>query len=580
VIVVRAGALATLLAALCAATAQAQAGPLPTDSQQLIAELHRAQIRFERDRRWRLPIVPSRSGPCDVVVGRMCYWPDDEDEFNLVPSEPERISQNRDRLLETLADGAEILPTDRWIAGQRVRYAVDAGRLDQARDAATTSCQADPAWCMGLQAFVAHRAGRFGVADSLFAAMLRMLPPDQRCEWNDIGVLLEPSLRGRYRQLSCAEQDSVNAVVWRLADPLYLTDGNERRTEHYARYLWSLLMKGTEVTYDLRWNRDLRELLIRYGANERWARTAGRAGAYRAQVVGYQRGSGEPFLPTKAVLEDRTKLQGGDWPRTRRSAPERYSPAYARTWVGLQHQLAVFSRGDSAIVVAEFDPSAMRGGVDTTRATTFTALAFVPADGGAPQVTTESVDPGAVARLQLSGVRLPGVVSIEALDRDASVAGRDRYWLENRFADSRLAISDLLLLDAGSAQPTTLDAAVKRARPSALYVRGEPVELFWEIYSADFVPPVEVSISIVQGGRSVFRKAAEWLGLMGSRDAAVRLSFEGPYGRLPTRVWARAVTLSLPPDLSGELSIQVDALGRDGSIVRSQRRVRVVDRER
>jgi hypothetical protein len=576
---VRTGALVTLLAALSAASLEAQTRPLPTDSQKLITDLHRAQIRFEQDRRWRLPLVPRRSGPCDVVVGRMCYWPDDEQEIDLVPSEPERISRDRDRLLETLAQAAEILPTDRWIAGQRVRYAVDAGRLDEARDAAA-SCRADPAWCTGLRGFVAHRVGQFEVADSLFAVMLRLLPPEQRCEWNDIGVLLEPSLRGRYGRLSCIEQDSVNAVVWPLADPLYLIAGNERRSEHYARYLWSLLMKDSEVTYDLLWNRDLRELLIRYGANERWARTAGRAGAYRAQVVGYQRGSGEPFLPTKAVLEDRTKLQSGEWPRTRRSAPERYSPAYARTWVGLQHQLAVFSRGDSAIVVAEFDPSAVRGSVDTTHAPMSTALAFVPSDGGAAQVMTESVEPGAVARLELTGVRLPGVVSVEALDRDDSVAGRDRYWLENRVADSRLTISDLLLLDAGSAPPSTLDAAVKRARPSALYTRGEPVELFWEIYSADLVPPVEVSISVVQEGRSVFRKAAEWLGLMGSRDTAVRLSFEGPYGRLPARVWARTVTLTLPPDLSGELSVQVEALRRDGSIVRSARRVRVLDREK
>jgi len=579
VIVVRAGALATLLAALNAATAHAQAGSFPTDSQKLIAELHGAQIRFERDRRWRLPIVPSRSGPCDVVVGRMCYWPDDEEEFDLVPSEPERISRDRDRLLETLADAADLLPTDRWIAGQRVRYALDAGRLDEARDAAA-SCRADPAWCMGLQAFVAHRAGRFGPADSLFAAMLRMLPPDQRCEWNDIGVLLEPSVRGRYRQLSCDEQDSVNAVVWRLADPLYLVDGNERRSEHYARYLWSLLMKGSEVTYDLRWNRDLRELVIRYGANERWARTAGRAGAYRAQVVGYQRGSGEPFLPTKAVLEDRTKLQRGDWPRIRRSAPERYAPGYARTWLGLQHQLAVFARGDSAIIVAAFDPSAVHDGEDTVHTNAYSGLAFVPADGGALEMATESVEPGAVAHLQLRGVRLPGVVSVEALDRDDSIAARDRYWIDDRVADDRLAVSDLLLLDAGSAPPSTLNAAAERARASTRYAPGEPVDLFWEIYSADSVPPLEVSISIVQEGRSVFRKAAEWLGLMGSRDAAVRLSFEGPYGRLPTRVWARAVTLTLPPDVSGDLSIQVEALGRDGSIARSQRRVRVVDREK
>lgn len=508
----------------------------------------------------------------------MCYWPDDEEEFGRVPPEPEETSVERAELLAELADAALVLPNNRWIIGQRVRYAIDAGNLSLASEV-VRACRAEASWCLALEALVMHKRGSFQRADSLFAMMIGMLPPEQQCEWNDIGVVLQPSLRRRYRGLSCAERDSLNAAVWRLADPLYLVDGNERRTEHYARFLWALLMEGTGVTYGMPWDKDLRELLLRYGPSEKWARSAAPGSVSWQHIVGYQRETGKAFLPTSSALNDPTSIAPGTWPTDRRTATERYAPSYARDWRSMEYQLATFSRGDSAIVVAAFDPVSVQSDRGTLSDAT-AALAFIPSDGGEVHVATAQLGSAPTTRLQLEGVRLPGIASVEALNRGDSIAARDRSWLARSADEHGVGISDLLLITGQDSLPTTLDTAITRARASARYAPDTPVNLFWEVYSADSVAPIEVSIAVVQEGRSVFRRAAEWLGLTGPPEPVVQLSYEGPRAPISTRIWARAVTVALPQSLSGELTLRVEALFRDGSIARSQRRIRVETPER
>src|SRR5690348_11719165 len=45
-----------------------------------------AQREFEVLRRALLPLVPARTGACDVTIGDMCYWDDNQD----APLPPER----------------------------------------------------------------------------------------------------------------------------------------------------------------------------------------------------------------------------------------------------------------------------------------------------------------------------------------------------------------------------------------------------------------------------------------------------------------------------------------------------------
>ena len=131
-------ALPWVAVALCAGGAAAQA-----------SDPRAAQAEFERERIARLPWSrESAVGPCDEVVGRFCYRhvaPSDRPP----PAEPAEIDALRERLLAILDAAASADPADGWVAGQRVRYRIEAGRPRDAVEAAA-ECAAEPWWCAAL----------------------------------------------------------------------------------------------------------------------------------------------------------------------------------------------------------------------------------------------------------------------------------------------------------------------------------------------------------------------------------------------------------------------------------------------
>jgi len=78
----RAALVATLLQLPAATDPIAQAGlrARAPDSARLVRGAHSAQSSFESFRRLRLPVQERGSGPCDIRVGRYCYWRGDDDE--------------------------------------------------------------------------------------------------------------------------------------------------------------------------------------------------------------------------------------------------------------------------------------------------------------------------------------------------------------------------------------------------------------------------------------------------------------------------------------------------------------------
>src|SRR5688572_23944782 len=107
-------------------------GTARDDSLRTVRAARRAQEQFEVLRRANLPFRPGAPrGPCDLQVGRLCYWHDDGYSAPEVP-EPERIAHGRERLLTTLGDAGRSLRGDEWIVGQRVRYLLEARRHREA----------------------------------------------------------------------------------------------------------------------------------------------------------------------------------------------------------------------------------------------------------------------------------------------------------------------------------------------------------------------------------------------------------------------------------------------------------------
>ncbi len=159
-------------------------------------------------------------------------------EMDLIFPDDARLDVRKERspVLAALDAAAKKLPGDRWIVAQRVRMHIDQGEPTQAL-VATRECKATPWWCLALRGFVWYSMGDTPRASAVFDSTLRIAPDSVQCAWNDLTALLPGNAAAQYAAQSCAARAELNARIWWLADPLYLTPGNERKVEQYGRRL-------------------------------------------------------------------------------------------------------------------------------------------------------------------------------------------------------------------------------------------------------------------------------------------------------------------------------------------------------
>lgn len=436
----------------------------PRDSLRILDDARKAQWRFEVTRRQNLPrTAPSDVPTCEITVGRMCYWSEPEHEEPI--PEPRSITIARDRLTVTLGRLAERSRADPWIAGQRVRY-LSEGMHDSAAVVAARECWASKWWCGVLLGFALHEGGRYADAEAAFDTALAAMPPDVRCRWSDISLLLDDGERDAYLKLPCDRRGEIERRFWALAQPSYAVRGNDRRTEHFSRVLLAELQATSANAYGMPWGDDLRELLIRYGQPlwyaAAWPDAIGRA----SSPTGHDRDPSYHF----AAVRDR-----GDsvhWDVRAKGARERYAPPYIDSLTDLDAQFAMLKRGDSAIVVAVYADS---GAHD--------AVLGVSADAPVAHVAGDST---VTIRVRRARTAWRGVVAgVEHYDAAHRRDARARIWLAPPAAPAGAPALSTLLLFAGdtSATVSSLDDALSRAlTANELPANQRLLGLYWEVY--------------------------------------------------------------------------------------------------
>ena len=522
------------------------------DSQRVVRDARSAQASFERTRRANLPVENGgSSGRCDVRVGRFCYWWDDG-EFP-PPPEPPKTKAARGVLLERLAQGAQRIPADGWIAGQRVRYLVEDGRAGDAVNAAR-ECRADASWCTALAGFAFHAAGDFLRADSAFDVALATMPERERCRWTDVSLLLEGDARKRYERLPCAQRGEFEARFWALSRPLFLVPANDFRTEHFARLTMVRLIRMSGYPHDMPFGNDSEELLVRYGWETGWTRgPPSMASPFDVHVIGHEPTPAFDFVPAADVLAVPDSVDAADWELHDRTAQSRYAPRYARSVGELDHQVAFFRRGDSALVVAAFDATAQPGFAhDTIDA----ALAIAPTTS--PDSAIVSMDSAALRHgvLVTTAEWRPAIISVETRDSAERRVARARGVFRPPTSSGRVTISDLLLFDGPANLPTSLDEATARARGSLKVDRSKPVGVYWEMYGVS--PAGETlayRLTVTRERTPWYRRAAEKLGVV-ERRAPVRMQWDEPSAR-PGAAHARALAVDFSTLPEGRYRIEL-----------------------
>jgi hypothetical protein len=540
---------------------------VPLDSAQVLRRLHSAQASFEATRRRHLRTSRAyRLGPCDEEIGRICFWHDD-DPLWAPPPEDERIGAARRDLLRELELGAALHPGDRWIVGQRVRYLVEDGDSTGAL-AAARECQVAEGWCTALEGFVWHTAGDYAAAEASFDLALRLGPDSIRCAWTDLSGISGPDRGGRPDDTACTDVPDENTRTWWLADPLFSVPGNERRTEHFARLVMIELLEDAATPSGMSWGDDKMEVLLRFGWSVGWSREFRSMGAVASSgsIIGHHRRGSRHFMPPASILEDPSAAGPETWEIDVPRPVTRYAPAYATVFGQVLPQLALFARGDSAIVVTAFGV----GIADLERATVgpfAVGVAYQEGHTDPLLLETGTVPAGGTARLSLAVPRRGGLLSVEALSRRDSLAARTRHWLA---VDSILPPGQpsvgLLFVETTPTLPRSLSEAASLARPTSDFRPGEPLTVYWE--TAEFPPGATrtVSLTVVREAGGFLRRAAAWLGLASRERTEVTLGWEEG-DPLVGGAAGRAVTFDIPDARDGEYRIRLTA--RSGAITAS-----------
>ena len=544
-----------------------------TDSLAVLKSAQRARDGFEITRRANLPERPSgSSGGRYEIIGRLRYWYENGADEDSAPEEPPRIRQARARLLAALEEAAAALPGDEWIAGQRVRYALEDSQPRLAARAAE-QCRAIAWWCAALGALVEQVRGDFTGADTMFSAALAAMPEDERCRWSDVTSLLEGDLADRYRGLDCASRAAFEERWWWLAQPLYSLRINDRRTEHFARQAMVRIEQGRRTTFGLYWENDLRDVWLRYGWPTWWSRQPSRSLASQTEpnITGHDRSPAFRFTPGARAVDDPGHSSPADWRVDAPGARERYAPVYAKSFEDLSHQLSVFRRGDSCLVVAAYDLSRD------------TVLAHRPAHAALVLARNEHDLVVRAHETRLDGADVltatapcgRQLLSLEVVDTAQRRVARARYGV---VLDEHASLSDLLLLEGSDSLPTDLAGVLPHTLATTRVRLDQPLGLFWEVRGlSPGGEEVTTLLTVTRRGTGWLRHAFESIGLAAPRRE-VSLEWAevlAPHPDNPT-IAGRSLALDLSSISPGPYRIEVTVTARGRASVTVRRDIELV----
>ncbi|MEX2571645.1 MAG: hypothetical protein WD737_10085 [Gemmatimonadota bacterium] len=564
------------------ASAAVESRTTPKDSVELVRAAQSDQASFERLRRSRLPETWGRgSSQCDERIGRFCLTHGTGRDDWVAPPEHEEIIQTRNRLIAGLGMVADLMPGDGWVAGQRVRYLVEARRFDESLVAAR-ACRGERWWCAALEGFAHHYAAQAESADSAFSSALAAMEESERERWSDLSMVLDERTIRTYRRMEPEERAPFEDRFWRLSDPLLTRPGNELRSEHLARHVWDRFQLEARTTDAISWGYDLREILVRYGWPTGWERTrewrmAAQAGP--PPLVSHYSSAPQYLLPPSEALLEGNGTDGlwdVEAPKARTGYNVPLADSIAQWFSPLDHQVAIFRRGTEAVIVAGY---ALPADSVPEDAAVTAGLATLPTTDSLaePDVMVDRESSRSGSLMTLVEAR-PVLMSLEIVVPEQRRLARARYGLDLApVPPGLLSLSDILLLNDAEMLPDSLPDALATVRGSTEVVPGEQVGLYWEIYGLDVAeaPSVAMSLRLLQAQTGWLRRLAERAGLL-REVAPIRLRWEEPTVEGP--YMPRSLDVQIPDVSPGTYSLELtlETPGREPLSV--TREIEVVER--
>ena len=350
-----------------------------------------------------------------------------------------------------------------------------------------------------------HETGRDALADSAFARALALLPPDDRVVFEDIALLLPRRLQERYAALDSAGRRESARIFFAATDPLYLTEADERRLEHYARLAWAELKFGEPGRQLRGWDTERGQIWVRYGRPWKWYQCCyGEISTspdgvfqsnYRYTYWSYGR-DGPVFVFERqlthrhARLVEAAKRLADDLAA---DAPELYRPRTVTRVHELPHQLARFRGSEPELTRVEIHAEPPLDSLGASPGSRVDAGVFLFGPDYEPLWSrrhTVGVGTWPVVltyRVEVGPGRYRYGVEARAAGPDSvgRPAARAREVVETTGYGDGLTMSDLLLANALvplTETPTSREELRIVPSRTLTFEQGAPVHLYFEVY--------------------------------------------------------------------------------------------------
>jgi hypothetical protein len=501
-----------------------------------------------------------------------------------------RVASARRELINGLARAVTPDGDDAWVRGQLTRFLIDAGDLNGALTVAT-GCSHPSWWCAGLKGLIYHMRGEGANADSAFAQLRAVMSDAALCRWDDVSLLLDDEDRERYRALDCNGRRRFQERMWWLADPLFRTPGNERRSEQEARRMTyairSAVLQDERYPYDPERGGDaIATMLERYGwpvytswggtlqdrsHSDYLARKASRTPSAAPYTTFEYTLDAVSTIPSWRTIESPFTARGPDWLLHPADSMDRPSDSWwprehfrpIQRLVDLPPAQQVFVRRHNQVEVAMALPlshSALRGAgglfdvmlLSTAAPGRIDSLASAKVADGSNAFLRGVIASGA-SLLAIEALGVEGGIMINARMRHGAIAPEPLAALGAFDID----LSDVALLSSlpDSALRTPRDELLQHMLPCrCLRERKRQLVLYWEVYGVRPADSATMSIAIASEREAgLLRRLGVMTGVASDPRRSVAMSWQDgePIGGLA--------------NLQGPVPVQVRTLQMDFS---------------
>jgi hypothetical protein len=280
------------------------------------------------------------------------------------------------------------------------------------------------------------------------------------------------------------------------------------------------------------------------------------------------------YIPAAYVLNSPLVADSSEWRPQPPPVFARYAPPYAKKLVSLEHQQAVFKRGDSALVVLAYNVKGVR---EMQNSPLRAGLVVTPV-GDQPvdyKVVNDELKDSGVLTVRAPWTQL--LMSAEVAAPANKALARARYGVGPlNGPPTRIVLSDILFYRGYGAQPSTVEDAAAHALTTERMRASDKLGVYWESYGTNPTgEKLKVSLSVDRtnpDGGGFFRRL---VGRSGRGLVSVSIDDISALGKTTS---SRGLELDISTLSAGSYVVQLEIEVPGHLPLRAERRIEVVGR--